>query len=581
MSAPATGDFDVVLESMADRPSADVVAEEAFPFLRVAELERLAERQAAEALTEVLPVPGAEGGRRSQAWRSRRRNWPLLAVLAVQAGLSLRLVWSNTAFQDEALYLWAGHLELAHWLRGTPVPAYQTYFSGAPVVYPPLGAMADALGGLAAARLLSTGFMLGATMLLYGTGTRLAGRKAGACAALVFALLGPVQFLGAFATYDAMALFLLALASWLTVRASGPLSELYLLAAGLTLALADATKYATVLWNPVVLVLAVLAAAEGGKLRRPLRAVRLAVYTAFPAAAALFRFGGPPDVQGVMFTTVARQVGSATAPASAVLRDSANWLWFLLALALIGAGLSFWGGGRVTGNGRFRAVMVTCLAAALLAPLHQAQIHTTVSLHKHVAFGAWFGAVAAGYALARAADVAREKGWRIAAAAAAVMSFSGVPQATQLFTNGWPDMGATEAVVARLVTTTGCPCLATADSVTYYDQLKTVYPGDLGEFTGPYYFYYWDAAGHREISGTAAYLQAIRDHYFKVIETDPGEPLASEAAILKLIAQTPGYQQVAAFTVIDPEHDSPHGTARVWRYNPGLAAKAVRSGAHG
>lgn len=38
-------------------------------------------------------------------------NWPLLAVLAVQAALSLRLVGADTAFQDEALYLWAGHLE--------------------------------------------------------------------------------------------------------------------------------------------------------------------------------------------------------------------------------------------------------------------------------------------------------------------------------------------------------------------------------------------------------------------------------------------------------------------------------------
>jgi hypothetical protein len=28
-------------------------------------------------------------------------------VLAVQAVLSLRLVWSGTAFQDEAAYLWA------------------------------------------------------------------------------------------------------------------------------------------------------------------------------------------------------------------------------------------------------------------------------------------------------------------------------------------------------------------------------------------------------------------------------------------------------------------------------------------
>ena len=70
--------------------------------------------------------------------RATRQGWLLLAVLAVQAALSLRLAWSNTAFQDEALYLWAGHLEWSHWLYGAPIPVFQNYFSGAPVVYPPL-----------------------------------------------------------------------------------------------------------------------------------------------------------------------------------------------------------------------------------------------------------------------------------------------------------------------------------------------------------------------------------------------------------------------------------------------------------
>ncbi len=33
-------------------------------------------------------------------------------------------MWSNTAFPDEALYLWAGHLEWSHWLYGTAIPAF-------------------------------------------------------------------------------------------------------------------------------------------------------------------------------------------------------------------------------------------------------------------------------------------------------------------------------------------------------------------------------------------------------------------------------------------------------------------------
>lgn len=58
---------------------------------------------------------------------------------------------ANTAFSDEALYLWAGHLEWAHWLDGAKIPVFPAYFSGSPVVYPPLGAVADSIGGLVGA----------------------------------------------------------------------------------------------------------------------------------------------------------------------------------------------------------------------------------------------------------------------------------------------------------------------------------------------------------------------------------------------------------------------------------------------
>ncbi len=78
----------------------------------------------------------------------------------------MRLLGADTAYADEATYLWAGHLEWAHWLHGTAIPPFPAYFSGAPVLYPPLGALADSVGGLAGARVLSLVFMLGATALL-------------------------------------------------------------------------------------------------------------------------------------------------------------------------------------------------------------------------------------------------------------------------------------------------------------------------------------------------------------------------------------------------------------------------------
>jgi hypothetical protein len=81
------------------------------------------------------PEPRSRGG----GLLSHLSGLVLLAVLTVQAIWSLQLVWSNTAFVNEAEYLSAGHAILAHWLHGTPVPGYSGYFSGAPVLYPPAG----------------------------------------------------------------------------------------------------------------------------------------------------------------------------------------------------------------------------------------------------------------------------------------------------------------------------------------------------------------------------------------------------------------------------------------------------------
>ena len=74
---------------------------------------------------------------------------------------------------------------------GSPVPPFPTYFCGAPVIYPPLGALADSAGGLTGARLLSLAFMLGSTLLLWDLTRRLFGRRAAFFAAALFALLGP------------------------------------------------------------------------------------------------------------------------------------------------------------------------------------------------------------------------------------------------------------------------------------------------------------------------------------------------------------------------------------------------------
>ena len=214
--------------------------------------------------TRVLRLPGGKHGSGPMRFStsSRRRTWVsravLFAILCVQAVLSLRM--SNTAFEDEALYLYSGHLEIAHLLHGAPLQGdYSSYFSGAPVLYPVLGALADDVGGLAAARAVSLIAMLGTTALLYSLTRRLFNERVGLCAAVIFSVTESALFLGRLATYDAPALFLLALATWIVVRTAPFRWPVYLLAA-LPIGLAVATKYASALFVPTIVVLAGLAA---------------------------------------------------------------------------------------------------------------------------------------------------------------------------------------------------------------------------------------------------------------------------------------------------------------------------------
>ena len=317
---------------------------------------------------------------------------PLLAVLVVQTLLSVRLLWADTAFQDEATYLWAGHLEWAGLLHGSSVPPFPTYFSGAPVIYPPLGALADSAGGLTGARLLSLAFMLGSTLLLWDLTRRLFGARAAFFAAALFALLGPTLHLGAFATYDAMSMFLLALATW-CVAGAGAAGEATsrMAIGGVALALANATAYSTALFDPVVIVLAVLVAWPAGRRVAVRRCATLLTVTVALLVAGLL-LGGRSYLTGITETTVERAAGSD--PVLSVLGNALSWTGVVLVLACCGV-FSSW----AARHGRRQTWLLAVLAvAALLGPLEQASLHTSASLNKHTDLGAWFAAIAAGYA---------------------------------------------------------------------------------------------------------------------------------------------------------------------------------------
>jgi hypothetical protein len=316
---------------------------------------------------------------------------PLMAICVVQAALSLTLVWSNTAYLDEADYLWVGRLELAHWLHGTPWPSAYAYrlFSGSPLLYPPLGALADSIGGLAGARVLSLAFMLGATVLLYLTASRLIGPRGAAVAAALWALSEPAIRL-AFATFDPLSIFLTALSAWLIVQADHQRRHGALVAAAAAaLAVANVTAYSGIAIDPVVIAFAFL-------VWLPRRGARqAAVRTLCLAGCSAVFFGllmsASHSWAALMFTVIARQVADYQS-AVTVLGGIWGYSGLIMVLAIIGAIAA------CNTESKPRAGLLALLgAAAFIVPVAQLHDQTAWSLDKHLAYGIWFAAIASGY----------------------------------------------------------------------------------------------------------------------------------------------------------------------------------------
>jgi hypothetical protein len=487
------------------------------------------------------PEPGAPVSQRRR-WLSRGF---LLAILLVQALLSLRL--NNTAFEDEALYLYVGHLEILHLLHGAALQGdYPSYFSGAPVLYPVLGAVADHYGGLAAARAVSLVEMLGATSLVYAMSRRLFNERVALCAALIFSVSESTLFLGHFATYDASALVLLAIAAWIVVRTASMRVPLYLLAAPVAV-LAVATKYASLLWVPSVIALAGLAAWPWLGWRRSLLRTALLALTVLAFLLLALHLGGHDYLTGIDFTTLQRSQG--TTAATTVMWDSFLWVGVQFLIAAFGAVAytlrpSTDTGRRIPSAGtKLRRAMLGAVLAgsALLAPVEEVHLHTLVALQKHVGFGLLFAAPMAGVGLVKViGDHFRRT--QIGIAIWGAVFALGFGQVIQLY-GYWPNTTTFTADMAQYLQP-GAHYLVEVDEVPIYYLRKD---GDAqpDQFTSTYFFGYTDKQG-QYLTGDAAYTAAIKAGYFRIVAfnylTTPGV----DAVIDRALAINPDYRLVDA-----------------------------------
>jgi hypothetical protein len=183
--------------------------------------------------------------------------------------------------------------------------------------------------------------------------------------------------------------------------------------------------------------------------------------------------------------------------------------------------------------------------SALLAPADQARIQTTTSLSKHVDFGAWFAAIAAGYLLSGLSR--RPKVMAVLLAALIPVTALGTVQAYALI--NWPDVTGLVKVVRPMTSHGGHFLVETTYVLPYYLPKTT-----------------WRQWSNTENADPASYQQPIARHYYSVVILSFTQTQAVDYAIT-LDLSAAGYHLAATV------HSGPT-VFYVWRDTPLKVATA-------
>jgi 4-amino-4-deoxy-L-arabinose transferase-like glycosyltransferase len=443
---------------------------------------------------------------------------PLPLILLFQASTSL-LALRNTAFQDEALYLFAGRQIFLSWMGKAPyLEPYGLYFSGYPSFYPVIGGVLDFLGGLEAARLFSLLCMLIVTTCVYFMTIQFFDRKSALIAAFLFACEGSVLFLGRLATYDAFCLCLLALAVMLSLRASKAASTRTLLAVGPLLVLAVAAKYVGLLFVPTVLALLACWSWKHKGLEEMLVRLGIVLFSLVVSGIIAFLNLDKQALTGLSFTTTNR-VSFETAPIL-VMQHIAVMEGVFFVLAFLGL--------LLCGKQRLPTGLLL-FGSALLVPLYHTYKGELVSLDKHLAFSMFFLAPLAGFAITSLAGLWQKRSVRLSwftVLALCLLTFPlGLQQARNLYED-WPSSTQLTTFLRPKVHQ-GIGHYLAED----YDVLRYNLKNETGiwQWSSLDWFVYTDKEKHN-LSGEAAYKAAIQEGYFDLIELSYGyhTPLAMQ-----------------------------------------------------
>jgi hypothetical protein len=267
---------------------------------------------------------------------------------------------------------------------------------------------------------------------------------------------------------------------------------------------------------------------------------------------------GPDYVKGIISTTVARSAG--TSSVSTVVHDTVAWIGVLVAIAVVACVSVVVAAVRRRLPWSTAAMVVVLASATILAPLNQARIHTTVSLDKHVDFGAWFGAVLVGWFLSRlaGADWRRPWRWPLIAGLLVPLLLIGSGQADGQFRT-WVNSERVVAALGPIVEHTHGAILVDEAQVPAYYLGNRV---SSHRWFNTFYLRYTPPGSKVALTGIPAYVSAIDHDAFAVVALSFEGERTVDAAVARAIARNPAYH----FVTKVPVHDA-YGTSAyvIWR----------------
>lgn len=475
-------------------------------------------------------------------------HWSLPLILVFQALLSWMLL-RNTAFQDEALYLFAGREIIYGWLGQPHFPVTWAYFlSGYAYFYPVIGGALAMLGGVELARMFSLLCMMVVNVCVYYVTKRFFDHSSAILAVALFAFQGPVLFIGRLATYDSLCLVLLALAIVLALHVSIARRPWAILGIGPLLVLAILAKFAGLLFLPILLAMLIWCSLESQGWRKMLVRLGMALCSLALTSVVAYVTLDKGALHAISASTTSRDVIVKTAPL------------FLIQYIVTLSGVAFALGmlGLILVGRRRLLTGLLLFGSSLLVPAYHIYEGELISLHKHLAFSMFFVMPLAGYAVARIAGHQHKLSFNrylFAGLAICLITFSsGVEQAQKLYGAWAPSTNLTSAMRTQVRLDSGRYLAEDFDVCRYYLQDVT----DLWQWNSLDFFDYTDKAGHYLV-GENAYYAAISQGYFDIVELSYGYNAGLAVFIGQTLAASGKYQLIDKI----PNSNS-YGTGYFW-----------------